>query len=198
MIASLQHVSHRYGAATALADVTSDLPAGTMVGLIGPDGVGKSTLLGLVAGARRIQSGRVRVLGGDMADPRHRGAACPRIAYMPQGLGKNLYPEDIEDAVGGVEGVIPGRVVAFGVESEADGTEQVCVAAETAVEEAGARKRLALAVKQAAMAIDVTVAAVHLVPPRWLIKSSSGKPSRKANRERVLSGDAPILEGGAS
>ena len=63
-----------------------------MVGLIGPDGVGKSSLLALVAGARRIQQGRVEVLGGDMADAGFRRAACPRIAYMPQGLGKNLYP----------------------------------------------------------------------------------------------------------
>ena len=67
-----------------------DLPAGRMVGVIGPDGVGKSTLFSLVAGARAIQSGRIEVLGGDMADARHRRRVCPRIAYMPQGLGKNL------------------------------------------------------------------------------------------------------------
>ena len=42
--------------------------------------------------ARAAQDGRVTVLGGDMADRRHRDAVCPRIAYMPQGLGKNLYP----------------------------------------------------------------------------------------------------------
>jgi ribosome-dependent ATPase len=61
-----------------------------MVGLIGPDGVGKSSLLSLVAGARACSSD-VEVLGGDM---RRTGTApvCPRIAYMPQGLGKNLYP----------------------------------------------------------------------------------------------------------
>ena len=63
-----------------------------MVGLIGPDGVGKSSLMALVAGARKIQEGRVEVLGGDMADAGFRQEACPRIAYMPQGLGKNLYP----------------------------------------------------------------------------------------------------------
>ena len=63
-----------------------------MVGLIGPDGVGKSSLMALVAGARKIQEGRVEVLGGDMADAGFRREACPRIAYMPQGLGKNLYP----------------------------------------------------------------------------------------------------------
>ncbi len=63
-----------------------------MVGLIGPDGVGKSSLLALIAGARAIQTGTVEVLGGDMAEAAHRRDVCPRIAYMPQGLGKNLYP----------------------------------------------------------------------------------------------------------
>ena len=58
----------------------------------GPDGVGKSSLLSLVAGARAVQHRQVLVLGGDMARRRHRNAVCPRIAYMPQGLGKNLYP----------------------------------------------------------------------------------------------------------
>ena len=62
-----------------------------MVGIVGPDGVGKSTLLALGAGARKIQSGQVMALGGDMASPSHRRLVCPRIAYMPQGLGSNLY-----------------------------------------------------------------------------------------------------------
>ncbi|KAB2887100.1 MAG: ABC transporter ATP-binding protein, partial [Burkholderiaceae bacterium] len=63
-----------------------------MVGIIGPDGVGKSSLLSLLAGARAVQQGRVEALGGDMASKAHRDRVCPRIAYMPQGLGKNLYP----------------------------------------------------------------------------------------------------------
>jgi ribosome-dependent ATPase len=91
-VARLTDVGLRYGKTQALDAVTLDLPAGCMVGLIGPDGVGKSSLLALVAGARRIQEGRVEVLGGDMADAGFRRGACPRIAYMPQGLGKNLYP----------------------------------------------------------------------------------------------------------
>ncbi len=82
---------HRYKGVAALDGVTLDLPAGRVIGVIGPDGVGKSTLLALVAGARRIQSGKVEALGGDMAGARHRRATQPRIAYMPQGLGKNLY-----------------------------------------------------------------------------------------------------------
>jgi ribosome-dependent ATPase len=91
-VARLANVRLTYGKTHALDDVTLDLPAGCMVGLIGPDGVGKSSLLSLVAGARKIQQGQVEVLGGDMADADFRRATCPKIAYMPQGLGKNLYP----------------------------------------------------------------------------------------------------------
>ena len=91
-VVRLTDVGLTYGKTRALDDVSLELPAGCMVGLIGPDGVGKSSLLSLVAGARRIQEGRVEVLGGDMADPGFRREVCPRIAYMPQGLGKNLYP----------------------------------------------------------------------------------------------------------
>ena len=92
-VARLDRVTQRYGHAVALDEISLDLPAGRMVGLIGPDGVGKSTLLSIVAGARRIQSGRVLVLGGDMADSAYRATICPRIAYMPQGLGRNLYAD---------------------------------------------------------------------------------------------------------
>ncbi|MGA8652689.1 MAG: ribosome-associated ATPase/putative transporter RbbA [Xanthobacteraceae bacterium] len=92
-IAQLENVTQRYKRAIALDDVTVSLPSGCMVGLIGPDGVGKSTLLSMLAGARRVQSGRVFVLGGDMADAGHRNAICAQIAFMPQGLGKNLYPD---------------------------------------------------------------------------------------------------------
>jgi len=88
----LEAVGLRYGEVQALADITLAIPAGRMVGLIGPDGVGKSSLLALVAGARAIQQGRIEVLGGSMGSRRHRREVCPRIAYMPQGLGRNLYP----------------------------------------------------------------------------------------------------------
>ncbi len=91
-VVRLVGLSHRYGKSLAADDVTLDIPSGCMAGFIGPDGVGKSTWLGLIAGARKIQSGSVEVLGGDMADRRHREAVLPRIAYMPQGLGRNLYP----------------------------------------------------------------------------------------------------------
>ncbi|HET8707626.1 MAG TPA: ATP-binding cassette domain-containing protein, partial [Pseudomonadales bacterium] len=91
-VIQLEAVTHRYGNTLAVNAVSLDLPAGRMIGFIGPDGVGKSTLLGLIAGARKIQSGQIRALGGDMASRHHRRRVCPQIAYMPQGLGKNLYP----------------------------------------------------------------------------------------------------------
>ncbi|WP_244437819.1 ribosome-associated ATPase/putative transporter RbbA [Hyphomicrobium denitrificans] len=93
LVARLENVTHTYASVFALDDLTVDIPSGRMVGLIGPDGVGKSTLLALVSGARQIQSGRVTVLGADMSKAVDRVAVCPRIAYMPQGLGKNLYPD---------------------------------------------------------------------------------------------------------
>jgi len=91
-VARFVDVSLRYGRTLALDAVSLEIPAGRMVGVIGPDGVGKSSLLALVAGARALQRGQLEVLGGDMAHARHRRHLLRRIAYMPQGLGRNLYP----------------------------------------------------------------------------------------------------------
>jgi ribosome-dependent ATPase len=92
-VARIDGLTQRYSSSVALDAVSIEIPAGCMAGFIGPDGVGKSSLLSIVAGSRQIQSGRVFVLGGDIANATHRAAICPRIAYMPQGLGKNLYPD---------------------------------------------------------------------------------------------------------
>ena len=92
VVASIERVTHRYGTTLALNDLTLEIPGQCMVGMIGPDGVGKSTLLALISGVRKIQSGKVTALDGDMADERHRRRSYGRIAYMPQGLGRNLYP----------------------------------------------------------------------------------------------------------
>jgi ribosome-dependent ATPase len=92
VVARIEGVSHRYGTTFALNELTLEIPAHCMVGMIGPDGVGKSTLLALISGVRKIQTGEVMVLDGDMADESHRRASYGRIAYMPQGLGRNLYP----------------------------------------------------------------------------------------------------------
>ena len=88
----IRGLSHSYRGKTALDNITLSLPQGASIGMIGPDGVGKSTLLALIAGVKTIQKGSVRVLGADPARRREREALLPRIAFMPQGLGKNLYP----------------------------------------------------------------------------------------------------------
>lgn len=86
-------LEHRYGQHVALSDITFSLPAGTRCGLIGPDGAGKSSLLGLIAGVKKLQHGQLDVLGASIDDRRHRGTLYRRIAFMPQGLGGNLYPD---------------------------------------------------------------------------------------------------------
>lgn len=88
----LTGIHHRYGKTLAVDGLDLKIAEGAAVALVGPDGVGKSTLLGLISGAKRIQQGQVEVLGADLAQRRARNAVQPRIAFMPQGLGRNLYP----------------------------------------------------------------------------------------------------------
>ena len=90
-VVSFRNLSLRYKKAVGLDDVSLDIPSRKLIGLIGPDGVGKSTLLSLITGAHAMQKGSLEVLGGSMHNAGHRSRICPRIAYMPQGLGKNLY-----------------------------------------------------------------------------------------------------------
>src|SRR5262245_54554677 len=91
-VVRVANVHLQYNQTVALQQIDLQIPAGELVGFIGPDGVGKSSLLSLIAGSRKIQAGSVETLGGSMADTAHRRRVCSRIAYMPQGLGRNLYP----------------------------------------------------------------------------------------------------------
>jgi len=90
-IAKVKNLSHKYSDVIALDNVTLEIPSGKMIGFIGPDGVGKSTLLAIISGVKKIQTGDVSVLNGDISNTQFRNSICPKIAYMPQGLGKNLY-----------------------------------------------------------------------------------------------------------
>src|SRR3984885_6766360 len=92
IVARLEGVSHRYGTTVALDNVTIDIPARKMVGVIGPDGVGKSTLLALVSGVRTTQAGPVTVFDGDLKSTARLKTLRARVPYMPQGPGRNLYP----------------------------------------------------------------------------------------------------------
>ena len=89
---SVNKLNYHYGKQLALNSVSLTVPRGKLCGLIGPDGVGKSTLLSLISGARALQSGRLLVLDEDLSKSRQRKRLYRRVAYMPQGLGKNLYP----------------------------------------------------------------------------------------------------------
>ena len=100
--------------------------------------------------------------------------------------GKNVYPEDIEDALSKVNDIIPGRVIAFGEEDATLGTEQISVIAETKLTEHEELRTLKTNIIKVGMGIDINIHSVYLVPPRWLIKSSAGKPSRKANKDRII------------
>lgn len=99
--------------------------------------------------------------------------------------GKNIYPEDVEDAIGTVKDLIPGRVISFGEENNELGTEEISVVAETTITDDIEKRKLVQRVKEKGNSVDLTISNVYLVPPRWLIKSSAGKPSRKANKERI-------------
>ena len=89
----VSNVSHRYGKdIQALKNISIAIPKSATIGLVGPDGVGKSTLMGLIAGMKKIQTGAVQVLGKDMHNKKDREMLLNKVAFMPQGLGHNLYP----------------------------------------------------------------------------------------------------------
>jgi len=101
--------------------------------------------------------------------------------------GKNVYPGDLEYLASEVEGVSPGRVVAFGVFNEHVGTEDVVMVAEADTADSAERQRLADAIRERiTRSSDVTLRKVHIVGPRWVLKTSSGKTARAANREKYL------------
>jgi acyl-CoA synthetase (AMP-forming)/AMP-acid ligase II len=101
--------------------------------------------------------------------------------------GKNIYPQDLEELAGQVEGVHPGRVVAFGVFNEQSGTEDVVVIAEADAADEAQRRRIADEIRGLVnRGSDVALRYVKIVEPRWLLKTSSGKIARSANREKYL------------
>ena len=86
-VVKVEKLSQRYGKAVALADVDLEIPANKMIGLIGPDGVGKSTLLGIIAGVRKMQGGKATVLGGNIDDAKFRTAVSyisPNAQFTPK------------------------------------------------------------------------------------------------------------------
>jgi fatty-acyl-CoA synthase len=101
--------------------------------------------------------------------------------------GKNVYPMDLEELAMQVPGVHPGRVVAFGVFNEEAGTEDVVIVAEVDTLETAELERIGDEVRQTVTrGSAVALRHVHLVDTKWLIKTSSGKTARGANKEKYL------------
>ena len=107
--------------------------------------------------------------------------------------GKNIYPQDLERLAGEVDGVHPGRVVAFGVYNQTSGTEDVVVIAESdhdfdpSLQEEPHVEGIAVQIReQVTRGSDVALRHVYVAPRDWLIKTSSGKIARSANRQKYL------------
>ena len=101
--------------------------------------------------------------------------------------GKNIYPQDLEELAHDVPGVHPGRVAAFGVYNPESGTEDVVLVAEVEIDDPGARQDIGAGIRaQINRRSEVALRYVELVDPGWLVKTSSGKVARNANREKYL------------
>ena len=111
--------------------------------------------------------------------------------------GENLYPQDVEEIVSAHAEIQDGRVVAFGFCNAELGTEQIIVVAEVRKEESLSRKQAIEAQLRTSIAAELGVAAraIYLKPPRWIVKSTAGKPARSTTREKLIS-EHPELQAG--
>jgi len=101
--------------------------------------------------------------------------------------GKNIHPQDLEELAMTVPGVHAGRVVVFGIFNDEQGTEEVYLVAEVDPEDPAAREQIADQIRQTiTRGSAVALRHVHLVSKHWLVKTSSGKTARGANREKYI------------
>lgn len=98
--------------------------------------------------------------------------------------GVNIFPQDVEDLVSGMDGVVPGRVAAFSDFDPSLQTEKVTVLAESELEGPAARQAVIATRQRLLASFQLASFEVHLVPPGWLVKASSGKMARGANRRK--------------
>jgi acyl-CoA synthetase (AMP-forming)/AMP-acid ligase II len=101
--------------------------------------------------------------------------------------GKNIYPQDLEYLAYQVPGVHGGRAVAFGLFNEETGTEDVVLVAEVETQDEQERVRITEEIRQIVnTGSAVALRHIHLVGAHWLIKTSSGKNARLANKEKFI------------
>jgi len=102
--------------------------------------------------------------------------------------GENLYPQDIEEIVAGHPAIHDGRAVALGIYDHSLGTEEIVLVAEVERKELIAdREQLERDIRGRVVAgLGVAVKRIFLKPPKWIVKSTAGKPARTASREKLL------------
>jgi len=101
--------------------------------------------------------------------------------------GRNVYPQDLEVLTYEVAGVHLGRSVAFGIFDETQGTEEVVIISEVDSEDSNEHQRIADAIRQHVTRNSaIALRYVKVVGPKWILKTSSGKTARAANKEKFL------------
>lgn len=101
--------------------------------------------------------------------------------------GKNIYPQDIENIVSSVDGIHPGRTVAFGIFNDEKGTEDVVVIAEIENNFLEKKNEIVMEIKRlVTQSTAIALRSVYLIEEKWLIKTSSGKIARSANKEKYI------------
>lgn len=111
-----------------------------------------------------------------------------RIKDVIIAYGRNFYSHDIEAIANAVADVKPGRAVAFGLYNDGAGSEDVIVVAETEAADSAVHSRISAEIKRLVLEnLNLSVARVVLVKPKWLLKTSSGKINRAANADKYRS-----------
>jgi fatty-acyl-CoA synthase len=123
-------------------------------------------------------------LGGEMV-------MCGRIKDVIIVGGRNIFPEDVERAIGELDGVRAGNVIAFGVEGDRGRESLVVVAESKADDMAAVRKEVGEQVREV---VGVPAKDIVLVAPGTLPKTSSGKLQRSLCRMRYASGDLALVD----
>jgi len=102
--------------------------------------------------------------------------------------GKNIYPQDVEEIVSLHRAIYDGRVVAFGRYNASLGTEEIVVVAEVHDESDLQNAETIERELRSSIAaeLDVGIGSVYLKPPRWIVKSTAGKPARSTTREKLF------------
>jgi 1-acyl-sn-glycerol-3-phosphate acyltransferase len=112
-----------------------------------------------------------------------------RIKDIVIRAGRNIYPQEVEEAVGELEGVRKGCVAVFGSKDPGSGTERLVIVAETRVTDRLERETIERRIRE--LAVDLLDAApddIVLAPPHSVLKTSSGKIRRAASRAAYESG----------